>query len=535
MTRSFRGPSIALALALVGCQLSACSLGEVSASSSTSPGSSQSSDETELAELNRSEEAKKVLSSAMGGGGFSPRVTNTGYQDERTWRLVYEGKTHSFLSGSGGSNTDSYEYSYDDQGRLTGCTECGDGVVVREDSWAYDGSSITRTTCDYEKDPAGAITKVVTDQGDNGGSVETTYDGSGEIVQSTEITCEKDDEGYTRTLVRRDSSGVVDFTQVNRYNADDHLTSSTSYDGEPSELTLESESAYLYDEQGRDTDSFSEYPGYEYGSQNRATHTAYAQDGASATLSASGLQGGYNAEMVTFTVTDADGLVLRRYHNLSANEFSSVAPSNCYATYDEDGNPTKVVVEQGYELVSKCLFNYDENGNLLSAADADFNNGELRSVTYHVFQYENVLTGERTEVPSLDAIQVPELVGEDADLALNRYGEGPLDRVMYGEGQWQVELESDEFGARKLVIDCLNFAPGQSSIVIATAHEGGMAVEDESIGHYESMENGEVLLVTYTGARFSLSEATEDTVRVRGTMADGTEVDATASWFPDNY
>lgn len=61
MTRSFRGPSIALALALVGCQLSACSLGEVTASSTTSPGSSQSSDKTELAELNRSEEAKKVL------------------------------------------------------------------------------------------------------------------------------------------------------------------------------------------------------------------------------------------------------------------------------------------------------------------------------------------------------------------------------------------------------------------------------------------------------------------------------------------
>lgn len=536
MAPSSRGVAISLVIALLCCSLAGCSLdfaGDKTSQSSAVPGLS---DENNLDEPERSEEAKKVLVAAMGGGGFVARTMNDEYWDEREWRLVSESQIHSFLSGLGENQEEKYEYSYDDYGYMVSCTKSDNGVLEREYSWKTEDDITTRVVTDYEKSPEGAVTRMVKEDDGKGGSVETTYDESGAVVQTAEVTHEEDIDGYTQTHVRRDASGVVDFTKVSRYDADGSLLSSRSYDGEPSDLTLESETTYVHDEQGRDTDSYSENPGYEYGYANGESHTAYARDGSSVTIDVDGLSGGYYADIVTFTVESPDGRVLRRYRNLSADEFTTVAPENFYALYNEVGNPTLVVSERGNCLASKCSFDYDESGNLISGVEAEFDSsGELNSVTYYVFQYENVSTGEMTEVPAIESLLVPELTGEDAELALNRYGDCPLDRVVYGEGQWQADIGPDKIGTRNLVVNCMSIVPGQPLILVATTREGGMAIENESVGHYEAMENGEVLLVTYTGAKLSLSDATEDTVRVSGTLADGTEVNATAKWVPRDY
>lgn len=531
MIRSMGGIAIALSLVLAGCALTGCSQGD-SELPSGMPSGGMASAEGESPEASRSsEEARGVALGEMGRGGAVYRLANTGYQDDRTWRLVSETQVRDFLTDARDIQTDTSEYAYDDRGRLVSCIQYDDGVVESEDAWEYGDSITARMTTDYEESPEGLVTKVVTEQGDDGESLETTYDASGRVTQTIEMVREDDADGYTRTRVRRDASGVVKYTNVGRYDAGGNLISSMNYDGEPDENTLRSQYTYSFDEQDRNTDSSSEYPGYEYGISRGETHTAYAEDGSSVTIDVDGLEGGYYAEIVMMYSADADGRMLRVYRNFSPAESSTAAPANSYATYDEDGNPTLVVTEMGNTLVAKRTFNYDEEGNLISSVGAEFSNGELNTVTYNLFQYENASTGEKTEVPTIEKLQIPELTGEDAELALNRYGDGPLDRLIYGEGRWQIELEPDEIGARSLILDSMSVVPGQPLILVATMHEGGMAVENESVGHYETMENGEVLLVTYTGAKLSLSDATEDTVRVRGTLADGTAVDATAQWI----
>lgn len=531
MTRSIGGVAIALSAALLGGALTGCSQGD-SGAPSVIPTTTPTSAEEESPEAPQSsEEARGVVAAEMGRGGTVYRTGNNGYQDEREWHLVSETQIQDYPADARDVQTDTSEYTYDGEGRLVSCVQYGDGAVEREDTWEYGDGATTHTTTNYEKSPEGLVTSVVTEQGDEGASVETTYDASGAVTQTIEVTREENADGYTRTQVRRDASGAVNYTNVRQYDGDGNLLRSTNYEGEPSESPVDSQYVYSYDEQGRDVDSYSEYPGSEYGSSGGETHTAYAEDGSSMTIDVDDLEGSVYAGMVTFYVTDADGRTVRGYRNFSPSEESVLAPTNSYVTYDEKGNPVLVVTEEGGSLVGKRTFNYDEEGNLISSVGAEFDNGEVEAVTYDLFQYENASTGEKTEVPAIDSLQIPELTGEDAELALNRYGDGPLDRVTYGEGRWEVELEPDEVGARYLIIDCTNIVPGQPLILAATTHEGGMEAESGSVGHYETMENGEVLLVTYTGTKLSLSDATEDTVRVRGTLADGTEVDATAQWM----
>ena len=531
MTWSIGSVAITLSLALLGCALTGCSQGNSVVQPVTSSGVPASAEEGSPEVPQSSEEALGVVAAEMGRGGTVYRTGNTGYQDERAWRLVSETQIIKDPTDTRGTQTSSSEYAYDSEGRLVGCVQYDDGTVEREESWEYDGSTTTHATTDYEKSPEGLVTKVVTEQGDGGSSKETTYNASGVVTQTVEMIREEDAGGSTRTRVRRDASGVVNYTNVSQYDGEGNLLTSTNYDGELSESPVDSQYVYSYDEQGRETDSHSEYPGSEYGSSGGETHTAYAEDGSSVTIDVDDLEGGYYAGMVTFYVTDAGGRMVRSYRNFSPSESSVLAPTNSYAMYDEKGNPALVVTEEGNTLVGKRTFNYDEEGKLISSVGAEYDNGELEAVTYDLFQYENASTGEKTEVPTIESLQIPELTGEDAELALNRYGDGPLDRLVYGEGRWEVELEPDEISARYLIIDCTNIVPGQPLILAAMTREGGMAIENESVGHYETMENGEVLLVTYTGTRLSLSDATEDTVHVRGTLSDGTEVDEAAQWM----
>lgn len=535
MARSIEGVAIALSAALLGCALTGCSQGDPGVSPVMPSGTSTSAEAGAPEAPQSSEEALSVVAAEMGRGGNVYRTGNNGYQDEREWRLVSEIQTQDYPVDARDMQTDTSEYTYDGEGRLVSCIQYDDGAVEREDTWEYGDATTTHTTTNYEKSPEGLVTSVVTERGDEGESVETTYDASGAVAQTIEVTREENSGGYTRTQERRDSSGVVNYTNVSQYDGDGNLLTSTNYEGEPSESSVDSQYVYSYDEQGRDADSYSEYPGSEYGSSGGETHTAYAEDGSSVTIDADDLESGYYAGMVTFYVTDADGRTVRSYRNFSPFEESVLAPTNCYVTYDEDGNPELIVTEEGGSLVGKRTFSYDEEGNLISSVGAEFDNGELETVTYDLFQYENASTGERTEIPAIETLQIPELTGEDAELALNRYGDGPLDRVVYGEGQWLTELEPDEFGARSLIIDCMSVVPGEPLILVATLREGSMAMEHESVGHYETMDNGEVLFVSYNGTKLSLSDATEDTVCVHGTLADGTEINATANWAPIQY
>lgn len=531
MTRSIEDVAIALSAALLGCTLTGCSQGDSGVPPVTSSGTSTRAEAGVPEAPQSSEEALGVVAAEMGRVGTTYRTGNNGYRNEREWRLVSETQIQDYPADARDTQTDISEYTYDVEGRLVSCTQYDDGVLEREDTWEYGDATTTHTTTNYEKSPEGLVASMITEQGDEGESVETTYDASGAVAQTIEVTREENAGGYTRTRVRRDSSGVVNYINVSQYDGDGNLLTSTNYEGEPSESSVDSQYVYSYDEQGRDADSYSEYPGSEYGSSGGETHTVYAEDGSSVALDVDDLAGGYYAGMVTFYVTDADDRTVRGYRNFSPAEESVLAPTNCYATYDEDGNPVLVVTEEGGSLVVKRTFNYDENGNLISSVGVDFDNGEVEAVVYDLFQYENASTGEKTEVPATESLQIPELTGEDAEFALNRYGDGPLDRVTYGEGRWEVELESDEVGTRYLIIDCTNIVPGQPLILAATTCESGMEAESGSVGHYETMENGEVLLVTYTGTKLSLSDATEDTVHVRGALADGTEVDETAQWM----
>lgn len=531
MTRIIESVAITLSLALLGYALTGCTQGDSRLQPVTSMGTQTSVEEKSPEAPQNSEEALGVVAAEMGRGGTVNRTGNSGYQDERAWRLVSETQIVDDPADTRGTQTSSSEYVYDSGGRLVSCTQYDDGAVERKESWEYDDATTTRTTTNYEKIPDGLVTKVVTERGDEGESVETTYDASGAVTQTIEVTREEGADGPTRTQVFRDASGVVNYTIVSKYDGDGNLLTSTNYDGELSESPVDSRYVCSYDEQGRDTDSYSEYLGSEYGASRGETHTAYAEDGSSVTIDVDDLEDAYHAGTVRFYVTDAEGRMIRGYRNLSPAEESSLAPTNCYAAYDEDGNPELVVTEEGGSLVGKRTFNYDEEGKLISSVGAEFDNGELEAVTYDLFQYENASTGEKTEVPTIESLQIPELTGEDAELALNRYGEGPLDRLVYGEGRWEVELEPDEISARYLIIDCTSIVPAQPLILAAMTREGGMALENESVGHYETMENGEVLLVTYTGTKLSLSDATEDTMHVRGTLSDGIEVDVTAHWM----
>lgn len=529
LMRLHSGSLIALIVALSVPLLSGCVNGGAEVPSDDVAGglaiSSTGSDQQ--ADASISVEAESLVAHDLSGSGFVVLLSNLGHQDEREWRLVSEDKVSIFLDDTRKESSESREYTYDDGGHLISCVEYSDGEVSREDAWEYRGNVIARSTAAY--DGSSYIARVVTERDDHGGSVETSYDASGAVTQIVTETRDEGQDGSTLVSVRADASGVTSYTSVREYDGNGHLTANRGYDGEQAEGTLEHEYLYFHDDLGRQIDSYSTYYGSTYGTSSSESHTIYAQDGTSATMRATEV-GGYFAETSEFTVSNPKGLVTRYTRNLSADRASSVPPLSRYATYDEDGNPTSVVTEQGSSLIGKRTFFYDEAGRLIWSAEAEYENGSPESVTYHLFEYENASTGERTATPSTDEIGIPELAESDALIALNREGDGPLDQLIYGTGEWRFDLKEDQFGARECVISYLSLGTGQSLIAVGVVHEGGMAFEDESAGLYETLDTGETLFVSYSGIRLCISDVNDDSAHMRGTLADGTEVDATGRW-----
>lgn len=425
-------------------------------------------------------------------------------------------------------------YGYDDDGRMAFADDYGEaGAHVSLVTWEYDGNQVVEETTRYSNGEESSREVTTTVEEEDGSSRSETRDAAGAPISSTEMTVEQDGDGSTETVISRDGNGTIVSAVTREFDAAGNLASYRTYEGDPATSPAQAEVVYEYDDEGRMLGSVrSDLADPLYGDDAWLEYSTYPEFG-EVTLHASGSSSGMSPDSFHFTVRDQQGNITYCFEDLDPDDEMGMSSTAYYIDYDGFGNPTELVRQDGGITTEKQVFDYDDYGNLLSAATVTFIGPEMPSqVEVDVYSYAGD-DDDAIEAVDPETVEIPEYTEDDSTYRLI-YTQGTdfVEPMMDG-GAWVFTYrEADEETGMPagLVTVAWNEHNAGRELWVGTVDEGGMAYDTNCLAQCYTAPDGSVYVAGYDGTRIVMTPAGEGAMEVEGALADGTPVDAVAEW-----
>lgn len=397
-------------------------------------------------------------------------------------------------------------------------------------------------------DPMVSLVTTVTHDGDETVTSVTTYDAQGEPAGTSVTYAGTTTDGVAYEREERDGE-LVGYTTTETTD-DGSRRVVTTYDGEMAPENISGTSVTTFDEKGRPLSRTGVESPLENGVIISAEDLTIRESGA----------GTY------WSYDDATGESTELYVNLEGNEtigspgmgryeFQAKDENGCvyyrryagntmgtqdntrheYTEYDESGNPTMQITSLwgyplGANIEERVEFTYDENGNLLYAAQGNYyDTGELDDYFVWTFGYVNTETGERIEPASALDVAAPALTDEDKDPLPSRRAFEGLDYQcpMWGyfatpEGA-PVTVGGEDYEVMLYVSMSADYV-AQLGGTFSMAAPGRSDASSEYVFFVPISDDTEVMCTTARGTSFVVSYPNDTTAHLEGRRVDGTEL-----------
>lgn len=425
-------------------------------------------------------------------------------------------------------------YGYDDDGRMTSTDSYGEADShLSLVTWEYDGNQVIEETVRYSSGEESSHQITTTVEEENGSSRSETCDAAGAPISSTEMTVEQGGDGSTETVISRDGGGTIVSAVIRELDAAGNVISYRTYEGDPATSSPQAEVVFDYDDEGRMLSSVrSDLADPDFGDDAWRAYSTYPEFGEVA-LHSSGSSSGMNPDSFYFTVCDKQGNIIYSFKDLDPNDEMGMSSTAYYVDYDGFGNPTELVKQDGGITTEKQVFDYDDYGNLLSAATVTFIGPEMPSqVEVNVYSYVGD-EGDVIEAVDPETVEIPTYTEDDSTYRLI-YAQGTdFIELMMDDGAWVFQYrEADEetMMPAGLVTVAWNSHNAGRELWVGTVDENGMAYNTNCLAQCYTAPDGSVYVAGYDGTHFVMTPSGEGTMEVEGALFDGTPVDAVAEW-----
>lgn len=470
-------------------------------------------------------------------GTFAGESTWNERRGEARWRTTEHAVYTAEITpeGVGEFRTTSHiAYGYDDEGRMVFADTYGEaGEHESLVTWEYDGNQVVEETARYSNGEESSRQITMTVEEEDGSSRSETCDAAGTPISSMETTVEQGGDGSTETVISRDGNGTIVSAVTRELDAAGNIASYRTYEGDPATSPAQAEVVYEYDDEGRMLSSVrSDLADPYYGDDAWVQYSTYPEFG-EVTLHASGSQSGMNPDSFYFTVRDEQGNITYCFEDLDPSDEMGMSSTAYYIDYDGFGNPTELVRQDGGTTTEKQVFDYDDYGNLLSAATVTFIGPEMPSqVEVHVYSYAGD-DDDVIEAVDLATVEIPEYTEDDSMYRLIYTQGTDFIEPMMDDGAWVFTYrEADEETGMPagLVTVAWNEHNAGRELWVGTVDEGGMAYDTDCLAQCYTAPDGSVYVAGYDGTHFVMTPAGEGAMEVEGAFADGTPVDTVAEW-----